>query len=94
LNLSFDIFVFFIVTGANALNHYSLAHLNTIPSGSLKFQWPTKTDYINGGFLMIQANSKSMTINFIKSSLTTVLGIPIGGYTTTNMYSKVIYPRE
>lgn len=83
----------YFVVGTNALNHYSIENINTVPSGSLKFQWPTKSDYINGGFLMIQADSKSMKFNFIKSSPRTFLGIPIGGYTTSILYTKVILPR-
>jgi tartrate-resistant acid phosphatase type 5 len=92
-NKNFGSTVEYIVSGTNSLNSNSIAKLNTIPSGSLKFQWPTKTDYINGGFLMIQADTKSMTINFIKSCPNTFLGIPTGGYSTSVLYTKVILPR-
>ena len=83
----------YILSGANALNQNSVANLNTIPSGSLKFQWPKQSDYINGGFVMLQADQKSLTINFVKSSPKTFLGIPIGGYSTSILYTKVISPR-
>ena len=83
----------YIVAGANALNSNSVANMNTVPNGGLKFMWPSSNDYINGGFLMVQADSKSMKINFMKSSPKTLFGIPIGGYTTSTLYTKVISPR-
>lgn len=84
----------YIVAGTNALNSNSVANINMVPSGGLKFRWPTNNDYINGGFLMVQVDSKSMTINFMKSSPSTFFGIPTGGYTTSILYKVVISPRS
>ena len=83
----------YVISGANSLNSNSQANINTVPTGSLKFMWPLKPDYANGGFVLVQANKKSMTLNFIESRSKTFFGIPIGSYQTSIIYSKVILPR-
>jgi len=83
----------YVVSGANCLNTISIANMNTVPSGSLKFRWPINNDYTNGGFVMIQADSKNMTFNFITSSSNTFFGISIGKPKTSVLYKKVIFPR-
>jgi len=83
------------------LNTASTAYINTVPSGSLKFQWPTSSDNAvtlntNGGFLLIQATTASMTFSFVKASPKTIFGIPAGlllGYNSEVIYTKVIRPR-
>ena len=83
----------YFVSGANSLNSNSLANINTVPSDSLKYFWPKKNNYIDGGFLLIQTNPTSMTVNFVVTSFKTFLGMPIGGYTSRILYTKVISPR-
>jgi len=84
----------YFVVGANALNAYSVVNLNTVPTGSLKFQWPTKSNLIDGGFILVQASATSMIVNFVKSSPKTLFGVPIpGAYTTSILYTKTILPR-
>ena len=80
----------YFVVGANALNAYSVVNLNTVPTGSLKFQWPTKFNLIDGGFILVQASATSMTIHFVKSSPKTLFGVPIPGlgYSTSILYTK------
>ncbi len=84
----------YFVVGANALNSYSVDNADTVPSGSLKYQWPKSKDYVNGGFLMVQANAANMTMNFVKSSPKFGLPIPKFGYTTSILYTKTILPRR
>ena len=83
----------YFVVGANALNSHSLANVDSVPQGSLKYHWPTTTDYVNGGFLMVQANSTNMVMNFVKSSPKYGVPIPRFGYTTSILYTKTILPR-
>jgi len=84
----------YFVVGANTLNSYSVDNADTVPSGSLKYQWPKSKDYVNGGFLMVQANAANMTMNFVKSSPKFGLPIPKFGYTTSILYTKTILPRR
>ena len=91
----------YFVVGASSFNTKSTAFLNTVPSGSLKFQWPSSSDNTatvttNGGFLLIQATTASMTFSFVKASPKTIFGIPAGivlGYNSEVIYTKVITPR-
>ena len=93
----------YFVVGASSFNTKSTAFLNTVPSGSLKFQWPSSSDNTatvttNGGFLLIQATTASMTFSFVKASpkKLPLVGIPAGillGYNSEVIYTKVITPR-
>ncbi len=84
----------YMVTGANAINLYSQANINSVPANSLKFQWPTSSslasELINGGFLQITASTSNMTVNFIKAYPT--LTNPFTA--STILYTKVILPRK
>ena len=105
-NPNYSSTVEYFVSGANALNAYSQANIGSIPSGSLKFQWPSSSDSTltvdsNGGLLMIQATTTSMTVNFVQAyqciKYCKVFGIniPCGlTYCSNIMYSKVINPRS
>jgi tartrate-resistant acid phosphatase type 5 len=84
----------YMVTGANAINLYSQANINSVPPNSLKFQWPTSSslasELINGGFLQITASTSNMTVNFIKAY--PILTNPFTA--STILYTKVISPRR
>ena len=92
----------YFVSGANSLNTASSANLGTLPSGSLKFQWPTSsasplTVKTNGGFLLVQASTTSMTVSFVRASPKTLFGVPAGlllGYNSNIIYTKTIAPRS
>ena len=71
----------YMVTGANSLNTASTAHLYASPNVKLKFQWPTKSELIFGGFIMLQASQQNMTTKFIKAD-------------GTLLYETTIQPRS
>lgn len=71
----------YMVAGPNSHFKKSIPNLNNVPKDSLKFNWPTQSENLFGGFLMLQANEQNMTVNFMKADGTT-------------LYQKVISARR
>lgn len=73
----------YMVSGAANFVSNSTVHADKVPTDSLKFNWPGEKNLIffDGGFLVVRANDKNMTVTFVQSN-----GI--------ELYQKVIYPRK
>lgn len=70
----------YIVSGASNFIDDNTTHINSIPDGSLRFEWGDKTKVVNGGFAVAQANRQNMTITFFET-------------TGRELYQTYIFPR-
>lgn len=70
----------YMVSGANSLNANSQVNLAKVPSGSLKYRWPTSTELAWGGFIMFEGNKTMLNAKFYKAD-------------STVLYQKAILPR-
>jgi tartrate-resistant acid phosphatase type 5 len=61
--------VSYFVVGAAHLATHDESHIDDVPSGSLRFYWPSTTENTHGGFATVQVNDESsMDVTFIDDS--------------------------
>ena len=58
----------YILSGCSALVDNSTEHSSSVPSGSLKYFWGDKSLIVNGGFVVAQATTSSMTFTYYETT--------------------------
>jgi hypothetical protein len=59
--------VHYIISGASNIVYYSNEHKDDVPIDSLKFYWASDLQ-MNGALVLIEADSSTMTINFLETT--------------------------